>query len=144
VILHVRRDPLETLLSIWRQEFAKSWAFTHRLEDLGHYYGEYARLMAHWERVLPGRLITLRYEDFAADLSAAAPRLLEACGLDWEPQVLGYASLERPIATFSAVDARGPVAVRRGRAARYAAHLAPLVDSLRAAGVDPTTGELVG
>ena len=142
VILHVRRDPLETLLSIWRQEFAKSWAFTHRLEDLGHYYGEYARLMAHWERVLPGRLITLHYEDFAADLAASAPRLLEACGLDWDPQVLGYASLERPIATFSAVDARGPVAVRRGRAARNAAPLAPLVVSLRAAGVDPTTGAL--
>jgi tetratricopeptide (TPR) repeat protein len=144
VILHLRRDPRETLLSVWRQEFAKSWAFAHRLEDLGHYYGEYARLMAHWERAYPGRLVTLRYEDFAADLAAAAPRLLEACGLAWEPPVLDYASLGRPIATFSAVDARGPVAVRRGRAARYAAHLGPLDGSLRAAGVDPDTGELLG
>jgi tetratricopeptide (TPR) repeat protein len=142
VILHLRRDPLETLLSIWRQEFAKSWAFTHRLEDLGHYYGEYARLMAHWEQAFPGRIVTLRYEDIASDLGAAAPRLLEACGLDWDPQVLDYASLERPIATFSTVDARGPVSVRRGRAARYIAHLGPLVDALRAAGVDPATGEL--
>lgn len=143
VILHLRRDPLETLLSVWRQEFAKSWAFTHRLEDLGHFYGEYARLMAHWEQAYPGRIVTLRYEEIASDLGAAAPRLLEACGLDWDPQVLDYAALDRPIATFSTVDARGPVAVRRGRAARYAAHLGPLVEALRAAGVDPATGELI-
>jgi tetratricopeptide (TPR) repeat protein len=142
VILHLRRDPLETLFSVWRQEFAKSWAFTHRLEDLGHYYGEYARLMAHWERVLPGRVITLQYEDFAGDFAAAAPALLRACGLDWQPQVLDYARLERPIATFSTVSAREPVAVRRGQAARYGARLEPLVDALRAAGVDPSTGEL--
>ena len=144
VILHLRRDPLETLFSVWRQEFAKSWAFTHRLEDLGHYYGEYARLMAHWERALPGRVITLQYEDFAGDFAAAAPRLLRDCGLDWEPQVLDYARLERPIATFSAVSAREPVAVRRGQAARYGARLEPLAAALRAAGVDPATGALTG
>jgi hypothetical protein len=100
--------------------------------------------MAHWERAYPGRVVTLRYEDIAADLATAAPRIVAACGLAWEPQVLDYASLDRPIATFSAVDARGPVAVRRGRAVRYAAQLAPLVESLRAAGVDPATGELIG
>ena len=68
--------------------------------------------------------------------------LLRACGLEWEPACLEHARAERPIATFSTVDARAPVEVRSGRAERYRAHLAPLVDALREAGVDPTSGEL--
>ena len=142
VILHLRRDPLETLLSVWRQEFSKNWAFTHQLADLGHFFGEYARLMAHWERAFPGRIVNIRYEEFAGDFLNAAPALLRACGLEWEPACLEHARAERPIATFSTVDARAPVEVRSGRAERYRAHLAPLVDALREAGVDPTSGEL--
>ncbi len=51
-IVHVRRDPVETGLSIYRNEFPKFASFANRLEDIGHYYGEYARLIAHWEDVL--------------------------------------------------------------------------------------------
>jgi hypothetical protein len=51
VIVHTRRDPLETGWSIYRQEFSKRWSFTHQLEDIGHFYGEYVRLMDHWERL---------------------------------------------------------------------------------------------
>ncbi len=143
LVLHLRRDPLETLFSIWRQEFAKSWAFTHRFEDLAHYYVEYMRLMAHWEQLFPGRLISLRYEQIVADFPQSAQQLLAACGLDWSAEVLDYARSERPIATFSTVSVRDPVSLRNGRVARYGDLLQPLVDALRQAGVDPQSGELL-
>lgn len=141
-ILHVRRNPRETALSIFRHEFSKFWTFAHRLEDIGHYYGQYARLMAHWERIHPGRVLTLQYEDLARDFDAAIPAVLTWCGLDWEPQCGGFQSAPRPISTFSAVQAREPVTIRIGKADRYQRHLAPLLDALEAAGVDPETGAL--
>ena len=141
VILHLRRNPLETLLSIWRQEFGKSWAFTHRFEDLAHYYREYMNLMAHWDRAFPGRVITLRYETIAGQFDDAAKHLLELCDLDWRPEVLDFARNDRLITTFSAVDVRDPVEVRNGRANRYRGKLEPLVAALRDVGIDPDTGD---
>lgn len=134
-IVLVRRDPVETCLSIWRQEFPKHWQFVHRLEDLGAFYAQHARLAAHWERVLPGRIAPIRYEEFAADFDNAAPALVRACGLEWEPQCLDVRSSPAAIATFSTVDVRDPVSVRNRRAALYAAHLGPLLDALQAGGV---------
>ena len=136
-IVLVRRDPVETCLSIWRQEFSKYWQFVHRLEDLGTFYGQHARLAAHWERTLPGRVIPVRYEEFAADFANAAPALVRAVGLDWEPACAQLRDSPNAIATFSAVDVRDPVSVRNRRAALYAKHLGPLVDALRANGVEP-------
>ncbi len=143
VIIHLRRKPLDTLLSIWRQEFDKSWAFTHSLDDLGHYFAQYARLMAHWQTTLPGRIVTVHYEDFAANFETSAQQLLQSCGLDWEPAVLKPSDNDRPIVTFSAVTVREPVALRTGRAELYGAKLAPLISALRRAGVDPETGNLI-
>jgi tetratricopeptide (TPR) repeat protein len=134
-IVLVRRDPVETCLSTWRQEFPKHWQFLHRLEDLGAFYAEHSRLAAHWERVLPGRIVPIRYEEFAADFENAAPALVRACGLDWEPQCLDVRGSPNAIATFSTVDVREPVSVRNRRAAPYRPHLAPLIDALRAGGV---------
>jgi tetratricopeptide (TPR) repeat protein len=135
-IVLVRRDPLETCLSIWRQEFPKHWQFVHRFADLGAFYAQHARLAAHWERVLPGRIVPIRYEEFAGDFDTAAPALVRACGLEWEPQCLDVRGSPGAIATFSTVDVRDPVSVRNRRAASYAPHLGPLVAALRAGGVE--------
>lgn len=140
VILHARRDPLETGWSIFRQEFSKRWSFTHQLEDVGHFYGEYVRLMSHWEQRFPGRILTVQYEDFAGRFAEAAPTIMRACGLSWDARCLDFAGAPQAIATFSAVDVRRPVSVRRGRAALYAAQLEPLRRALQTAGVDLQTG----
>lgn len=142
-IVHLRRRPLETCLSIYRQEFNKLWTWAHRLEDIAGQYGRYARLMAQWEQLLPGRVIHVDYEAFATDFTTAAPALVERVGLAWEPQCLDFQSAPRAVTTFSAVEAREPVTPRTGRARKFAAHLAPLVAALRAAGVDPETGALL-
>lgn len=142
-IVHVRRNPIETGLSIFRNEFLKSVAFANRLEDIGHHYGRYARLFAHWERVLPGKTTTVQYEDFVSDFARAAPALVAACGLEWEEACGGPEKRDRPIATLSTVQARERVGVHEGRARHYEPYLRPLVEALDAAGVDLTTGALL-
>jgi len=143
VIAHVRRNPVETCLSIYRQDFNKHWTFAHRLTDIAEYYVRYAHLVAQWERVLPReKFFTIQYEDFVADFANAAPKLVQACGLEWEPQCLEFQKNEHPIATFSAVQARGPVALGEGRARRYEKFLGPLIAALEAGGIDLQTGAL--
>lgn len=143
VILHLRRHPLETLWSIWRQEFGKSWAFTHQFEDLAHYYGEYLKLMTHWDRAFPGRIVTLRYEDIVSGFPGSAKSLIEVCGLDWRDDVLNFAQQDRPIATFSTVAVRDPIALRNTHVNRYRSKLAPLVAALQGLGIDPERGDFV-
>lgn len=143
-IVHVRRNAVETGLSIFRQDFGKPWTFAHRLEDIGHFYGLQAKLMMHWKRRLPGRITTVQYENFAADLARGARGLMESIGLPWEPQCLEFQRAGRAIATFSTIEAREPVVVRNHRADRYAHHLAPLVAALSAGGVDLATGACSG
>jgi len=140
MIVHVRRAPIETCLSIFRQEFNKNWTFAHDLTDIADYYRRYAHLVAHWERTLPGRFVTIQYEDFVADFASAGPQLMQACGLSWEPQCLEFQSSPRAIATFSTVQARSAVALANGRAQKYRKHLDPLVAALAAGGVDLQTG----
>ena len=141
-IVHVRRNPVETGLSIFRNEFSKFVPFSNSLEDIGHYYAEYARLMAHWEVILGGSFTTVQYEEFVARFDVAGPALLNTCGLEWEEACANPAQSNRVISTMSTMQARQPVRAREGRAARYARHLAPLVRSLEAAGVDLDTGGL--
>jgi len=141
-IVHVRRSPLETCLSIYRQPLGKSWTFAHSLADIGHYYGLYARLMRHWEQSFPGLVTNIDYEAFAGNFTQAAPALLHSCGLEWEPQCLEFQRAPHPITTLAAVQARGPVVPSRGRAARYRPHLGELAVALEAAGVDPLSGAL--
>lgn len=142
VIVHVRRNPVETCLSVFRQEFDRNWTVAHRLTDIADYYVRYAQLVSHWERALPGRFVTIQYEDFVADFPSAAPRLVQACGLDWEPQCLEFQKSPRAIVTFSSVQARSAVVNANGRAQKYEKHLKPLVAALEGAGVDLRSGAL--
>lgn len=141
-VVLVRRDPVETCLSLYRQEFARDWAFAHDLTDLARACALNARLAAHWSRALPGRLIEVQYETLAADFAVEARRIVQACGLDWNDACADPAASPRPIATFSTVSARSPVRVMNDRAARYRAHLGPLIEALEAEGVDLATGAL--
>jgi len=139
-VIHVRRDPVETGLSIFRNEFPKFASFANRLEDIGHYYGEYARLMSHWQGVLGNRFMTIQYEDLVADFEGAAPKLLEFCGLEWEEACRNFSTSKRIIGTMSTVQARQPLAGSRGRRGRYVRHLDPLISALREARVDLQSG----
>lgn len=139
-VLHVRRDPVETGLSIYRNEFPKFASFAHRLEDIGHYYGAYARLMAHWDEIMGDRFLTIRYEELVADLAGGVRTVLQFCGLEYEDACANPSAGDRIIGTMSAVQARQPLDAFKGRRGHYARHLAPLIAALRDARVDVQAG----
>ena len=140
IMIHLRRNPLEVGLSIWRHEFSKGWTFTTSLTDIGHFYGQYAKLAAHWQRVLGPRLVTLQYEEFAANFSHAAPELLARIGLDWHEACGDFSRPRPPIATLTAVQVRDAVRPAASRAPRFGAYLEPLRAALVDANVDLDTG----
>ncbi len=140
IMIELRRNPLEVGLSIWRHEFSKGWTFTTSLSDIGHFYGQYAKLAAHWQRVLGPRLVTLQYEEFAANFTHAAPQLLARIGLDWHEACGDFSRPRPPIATLTAVQVRDAVRPAAPRAPRFGAYLDPLRAALLAASVDLNTG----
>jgi tetratricopeptide (TPR) repeat protein len=143
-VIHVRRNPVETGFSIWRNEFSRLLRFTHRLEDIGHYYGEYARVIAHWERICGAAFRTIQYEDFVARFDEAARELVAYCGLEWDDACANFWTRERTVSTISTMQVRQPPKRASARSGAYAGHLGPLVESLRSMGVDLETGRFAG
>jgi tetratricopeptide (TPR) repeat protein len=130
-IIDARRHPLGCCLSNFRQHFARGQAFTYDLEHVGRYYADYVRLMAHIDAVLPGRVHRVIYERMVDDTEGEVRRLLDYCGLEFEPQVLEFYKTERAVRTASSEQVRQPIyrdATEEWRA--YEAHLHPLKAAL--------------
>jgi hypothetical protein len=87
--------------------------------------------MAHWRAVLPGRILEVRYEDVVGDLEGQARRLLEHCGLEWDPRCLEFHTTRRTVRTASLVQVRQPIySSSIGRWRRHEKELAPLIEAL--------------
>ncbi|MFC2953869.1 sulfotransferase [Marinicaulis aureus] len=144
-LVHIRRNPVETCFSIFRNDFSSGWPFACSLSDTAHYYGEYARQMEHWRRELNDEVLLLQYEDFVENFEQRARELIAHCGLDWSDACLEFHKAQRPVATFSAAQVRSPLARQKDRVLeRYGDLLAPLIVALEEAGVDLTTGAYMG
>jgi tetratricopeptide (TPR) repeat protein len=128
-IIHLRRNPIDTCLSIYFQNFSAVHSYANDLEDLAHYYAEYLRIMEHWRRILPpGVMLEIRYEELVDDPETSSRRLLEFIGLPWDAGCLEYHRSTRPISTFSKWQARQKIhttSVARWR------HYEPFIDPLR-------------
>ncbi|HWA29743.1 MAG TPA: sulfotransferase [Rhizomicrobium sp.] len=131
-IIHVMRDPVDTCLSIFAEEFPAGAPWLFDLGELGRYYRAYARLMAHWRDVLPdGVMIDIRYEDVVACLEKEARRMIAHVGLEWDPACLSFDKTERAVWTASAAQVRRPIYKSSvGRWRPDPATLAPLLDAL--------------
>ena len=131
-IIHCRRDPLDTCLSIFKNYFSGDGNYyAYDLGELGRYYTLYRDLMRHWHGVLPGFIHDIHYEDLVADQEQQSRALLAYCGLEWDDACLAFHRTERPIQTASAAQVRRPIykdSVRSWK--RYEEWLAPLVDAL--------------
>jgi hypothetical protein len=108
-IIDTRRHPLDTCVGNFRQLYAKGKNMTYDLYELAEYYLEYDRIMAHWDAVLPGRVLRVRYEDVVADLEGQTRRLLDYCGLPFEDACLDFHRNERPVNTASSEQVRQPI-----------------------------------
>ncbi|MEX0734342.1 MAG: sulfotransferase [Steroidobacteraceae bacterium] len=130
--INTRRHPLDTCLSCYKQLFARGQPFTYDLIELGEYYLQYDRMMAHWHAVLPGRVLDVHYESVVADQHAQTRRLLEFCGLLWEDACLRYYETERAIRTASSEQVRRPIyGDSVGKWRHYTRELAQLIEILR-------------
>lgn len=126
-IIHCVRDPADTALSLWRNLFSSHLAYAYDLGEAGHYHRLYQALMAHWHRVLPGRIYDISYEALVDDQEGETRRLLDWCDLDFRPECLDFWRTERPVHTASAAQVRNPISRSSiGLAARYGDLLAPL------------------
>lgn len=131
-IIHCRRDPLDTCLSCYFQNFvAQGLAFAYDLQNLGHYYRLYQDLMNHWHQVLPYPIYDLQYEKLIKEPEREIRKLLEFCALDWHPGCLRFYETKRDIKTASYDQARKPIyKTSVGRWKNYAKYLEPLRQAL--------------
>lgn len=129
-IIDVRRHPLATCFSIFKQLFARGQPFAYGLEDLGHTYRDYAYLLSHFDQVLPGRIHRVFYEHLVGDTEAGIRSLLDYCGLPFEEQCLRFFETDRAIRTSSSAQVRQPI-YRAG--IDHWRHFEPWLDPLKTA-----------
>jgi tetratricopeptide (TPR) repeat protein len=115
-IVHCRRNPVDTALSIYFTRFSPSTNFAqisnfaYDRGDIVRAYRAYLRLMEHWRGVLsPDRFIEIDYEALVADPETVARRLVAFCDLEWDRACLDFHRANRPIGTASAWQARQPI-----------------------------------
>ena len=108
-IIDARRHPLGCCFSNFKQHFARGQAFSYDLTDMGRYYRDYVRLMAHIDHVLPGRVHRVIYENMVDDPERETLALLDYCGLDFEPACLSFHETERAVRTASSEQVRQPI-----------------------------------
>ncbi len=129
-IICLRRDPLDTCLSNFRQLFSTQspyYGYSFDIKDAGRYYALFDRLIAHWKCTLPGRILEVQYEDLVNTQEASTRQLLSFCGLSWHEACVHFERNNAPVNTASAVQVREPIyhsALQRWR--KYESQLAGL------------------
>ena len=108
-IIDARREPMACCFSNFKQLFAAGQEFTYSFEDIGRYYRTYVELMEHWDTVLPGKVLRIQHEDVVGHLERNVRRMLEFCGLEFEPACLEYYKTERSVRTASSEQVRQPI-----------------------------------
>ncbi len=139
-IICLRRDPMDTCLSNYRQMFASNFQhyyYSLDLLDCGRYYLQFDALVRHWRDVIPdGDMFEIQYENLVADPETQVRALLDYCGLPWEPQCLEFHNQPGSVATPSAVQVRkGIYSDSVARWKRYGDAVQPLFELLRSAGL---------
>jgi tetratricopeptide (TPR) repeat protein len=130
-IIDARREPMACCFSNLKQLFASGQEFTYSITDIARYYRTYLELMRHWEMVLPGRVLRVQHEEVVDDLEGNVRRILDFCGLDFEPGCVEFHKTERSIRTASSEQVRQPI-FREGldQWKNYEPWLEPLKDAL--------------
>ena len=130
-IIDARREPIACCFSNLKQLFATGQEFTYSVEDIARYYRTYLDLMQHWDRVLPARVLRVQHESVVDDLESNVRRILDFCGLEFEPACLEFYKTERSVRTASSEQVRQPI-FRHGvdQWMHYEPWLAPLKEAL--------------
>jgi Flp pilus assembly protein TadD len=139
-IICLRRNPMDTCLSNFRQLFAINFSYYNYAYDLmetGEYYVLFNHLMRHWQDILPGKVLEVHYESIVGDQAGESRRIIEFCGLDWEEACLDFDKNTSPVATASSAQVREPIYhYATDRWKKYARPLQPLSAYLESAGIE--------
>ena len=128
----VRRDPRDTLLSIYRNKFPEgTHLYAYDQRDLARYWRTFEQMVKFWRERLPGGFHEIRYEDLVADPEAQSRALIAACGLDWEDACLNFHENTRKVETLSVYQVRQPISRASLKGwKRYEADLGPMLEEL--------------
>ena len=132
-VLHCTREPLDTCLSIYFQNFASTMTFAKDLNAVGHYYRHYQQLMQHWRENLDIEMLDVSYEALTADQEAVTKEVLDFLGLPWDENCLNFHQNRRVIATASIEQVRQPIyrsSIQRWK--NYEPYIQPLLKALKA------------
>jgi hypothetical protein len=135
-IIDARREPMACCFGNLKQLFAHGQEFTYSIEDIARYYRTYLELMRHWNRVIPARILRVQYEDVVEDLEGNVRRILDFCGLEFEPQCIEFHKTQRSVRTASSEQVRQPLS-RSGL--EQWRHFEPWLHPLKAALGDAVT-----
>ena len=141
-IVHLVRDPMDTCYAIFKTLFHQVYSFSYQLDELASYYIGYHKLMLHWQAVLPGKILLVRYEQLVQQTESEARRLLNFCGLDWQDNILEFHQQAGASSTASAAQIRQPVhkdSLNKWR--HFATELEPLRQRLEQAGIVDAQGK---
>jgi tetratricopeptide (TPR) repeat protein len=130
-IIDARREPMSCCFSNLKQLFAQGQEFTYSVEDIARYYRTYLEVMRHWDRVLPGRVLRVQHEDVVEDLEGSVRRILDYCGLPFDPACIAFHKTRRSVRTPSSEQVRQPI-YRDGleQWTKFETWLQPLKDAL--------------
>ena len=130
-IIDARREPMACCFSNLKQLFAQGQEFAYSPEDIARYYCTYLELMRHWDDVLPGRVLKVQHASVIDDLEGQVRRILDYCGLPFEPACLDFHATRRSVRTPSSEQVRRPI-FREGldQWRNYEPWLGPLRDAL--------------
>eukprot|EP00531_Pseudo-nitzschia_arenysensis_P009473 CAMPEP_0116146158 /NCGR_PEP_ID=MMETSP0329-20121206/17012_1 /TAXON_ID=697910 /ORGANISM="Pseudo-nitzschia arenysensis, Strain B593" /LENGTH=769 /DNA_ID=CAMNT_0003641881 /DNA_START=115 /DNA_END=2421 /DNA_ORIENTATION=+ len=129
LILHVIREPMDTIFSAYKHEFPQGTLdYTSDFPSLAELYHGYRDLMDHWDRTLPGRVTHVRYEDMVHDMPGVAKKIVEATGMEWDDSILDFHKKKHAVNTLSTTQVRKGVYKDSLQAwKRYESHLGPLL-----------------
>jgi tetratricopeptide (TPR) repeat protein len=130
-IIDARREPMACCFGNLKQLFSTGQEFSYSIDDIARYYRTYLELMRHWNAALPGRILKVQHEDVVDDLEGSVRKILEFCGLSFEPACLDFHKTERSVRTASSEQVRQPI-FREGldQWRHYEPWLGPLKDAL--------------
>ena len=130
-IIDARRYPLDCCFSMFKQLFAQGQEFTYGLAEAGSYYDSYVRLMDHWDKVLPNKILRVNNEDVIEDLDGQVRRMLDYLELPFEEQCISFYETDRSVRTASSEQVRQPINKKgMDRWKPYAKYLKPLLETL--------------
>ena len=130
-VIHMSRAPIEICFSNYRAMFGDAYAYSYDFRRLAHHHRLYRKLMRHWQQTVPGFVLELAYADLVLETEATCRRLLDFCGLPFEPGCLDHTRNPASVATLSSAQVRQPIHARGlDEWQRYARQLQPLVEML--------------